>query len=81
MQANESGNVEAPFTVIAFIAREREQEGPDLHTRVNNYVLMPKGNINSLKMAVIRFLTNSVAAGGKEFPCLDNITICHMTKV
>ena len=61
---------EAPFTVIAFVASEQEQGGLDLHPRVDNYVVMPEGHMNSLKKAVIRFLTNSAAAGGKELPCL-----------
>ena len=69
MQAIEWGS-EAPFTVIAFVASEQKQGGLDLHPRVDNYIVMPEGHMNSLKRAVIRFLTNSAAAGGKELPCL-----------
>ena len=69
LQANEWGSDEAPFTVIAF-ASEQAKEGQDLHPRVDNYIVMPEGNMNSLKKAVIRFLTNPVAAGGKELSCL-----------
>ena len=69
MQAIKSGS-EAPSTVIAFVASEQKQGGLDLHPRVDNYIVMPEGHMNSLKKAVIRFLTNSAAAGGKELPCL-----------
>ena len=69
MQAIKWGS-EAPFTVIAFVASEQKQGGLDLHPRVVNYIVMPEGHMNSLKKAVIRFLTNSAAAGGKELPCL-----------
>ena len=69
MQAIKWGS-EAPFTVIAFVASEQKQGGLDLHPRVVNYIVMPEGHMNSLKRAVIRFLTNSAAAGGKELPCL-----------
>ena len=72
MQANEWGSDEAPFTIIAFVASEQEQGGPDLHPRVDNYIVMPDGNMNNLKKAVIRFLTNSAAAGGEELTCLVN---------
>ena len=70
MQANEFGRDEAPFTIIAFIPSEQGQEALDLHPRVDNYIVMPEGNINSLKKAVIRFLTNPLATGGKELTCL-----------
>ena len=72
MQAIEWGS-KAPFTVIAFvgnIASDQEQEGHDLYPRLDNFIVMPEGHMNSLKKAVIRFLTNSAAAGGKELPCL-----------
>ena len=78
LQANEWASDEAQFTVIAFvannIAEEQEQKGPDLHPRVDNYIIMPKGHMNRLKKAAIRFLTKPVAEGGKELPCLVS---CH----
>ena len=73
MQAIEWGS-KAPFTVIAFVAKEtsdQEQKGHDLYPRVDNYIVMQKErHVNSLKKAVIRFLTNSAALSGKKLPCL-----------
>jgi len=76
LQANER----AQFTVIAFVAivanAAKEQKGPDLHPRVDNYIVIQaeddesKGHMNRLKKAAIRFLTKPVAEGGKELPCL-----------
>jgi hypothetical protein len=80
LQANEWASDEAQFTVIAFvannIAEEQEQKGPDLHPRVDNYIVVQteddksKGHMNRVKKAAIRFLTKPVAEGGKELPCL-----------
>ena len=79
MQANEWASDEAQFTVIAFVAnaaKEQQQKGPDLHPRVDNYIVIhteddeSKGHINRLKKASIRFLTKPVAEGGRELPCL-----------
>ena len=70
MQAIKWGS-EAPFTVIAFVASEQKQGGLDLHPRVDNYIVMPQErHMNSLKKAVIRFLTDSAALSGKKLPCL-----------
>ena len=91
LQANKWASDEAQFTVIAFVAKnvanaasetakEQQQKGPDLHQRVDNYILIKdnestkddesKGHMNRLKKAAIRFLTKPVAEGGKELPCL-----------
>jgi len=80
LQANEWASDEAQFTVIAFVANnvaeEQEQKGPDLHPRVDNYIVIQaeddksKGHMNRVKKAAIRFLTKPVAEGGKELPCL-----------
>ena len=75
MQAIEWAS-KAPFTVIAFViaktvASDQEQEGHDLYPRVDNYIVVPQErHMNSLKKAVIRFLTNSAALSGKKLPCL-----------
>ena len=87
LQANEWASDEAQFTVIAFVAKnvanaakEQQQKGPDLHQRVDNYIVVrteddeSKGHVNRLKKAAIRFLTKPVAEGGKELPCLVS---CH----